>query len=59
MRCVAAAGHRHDTNFPVPDTGAGALRRSELAAIHAEHLGKIDRGRRLTLPQTRGPRPTP
>jgi hypothetical protein len=32
----------------------GALRRSELAAIRFEHLGKTDRGLRLTLPQTNG-----
>jgi integrase len=33
---------------------AGALRRSELAAIRFEHLEKTDRGIRLTLPQTKG-----
>lgn len=33
---------------------AGALRRSELAAILFEHLEKTDRGLRLTLPQTKG-----
>ena len=33
---------------------AGALRRSELAAICFEHLEKTDRGIRLTLPQTKG-----
>ena len=33
---------------------AGALRRSELAAIRFEHLEKTDRGLRLTLPQTKG-----
>ena len=37
---------------------AGALRRSELAAIRFEHLEKTDRGIRLTLPQTKGSRPT-
>ncbi len=33
---------------------AGALRRSELAAIRFDHLEKTDRGVRLTLPQTKG-----
>ena len=33
---------------------AGALRRSELAAVRFEHLEKTDRGIRLTLPQTKG-----
>ncbi|PPQ32910.1 recombinase [Rhodopila globiformis] len=33
---------------------AGALRRSELAAIRFEHLEKTDRGIRLTLPQSKG-----
>ena len=33
---------------------AGALRRSELAAIRFEHLEKTDRGIRLSLPQTKG-----
>ena len=33
---------------------AGALRRSELAAIRFEHLEKTDRGIRLTLPHTKG-----
>ena len=33
---------------------AGALRRSELAAIRFEQLEKTDRGIRLTLPQTKG-----
>lgn len=33
---------------------AGALRRSELAAIRFEHLEKTDRGVRVTLPQTKG-----
>jgi len=33
---------------------AGALRRSELAAIRFEHLEQTDRGIRLTLPQTKG-----
>jgi integrase len=33
---------------------AGALRRSELAAIRFEHLEMTDRGIRLTLPQTKG-----
>jgi site-specific recombinase XerC len=33
---------------------AGALRRSELAAICFEHMEKTDRGIRLTLPQTKG-----
>jgi len=33
---------------------AGALRRSELAAIRLEHLGKTDRGIRLTLPHRKG-----
>ena len=33
---------------------AGALRRSELAAIRFDHLEKTDRGIRLTLPQTKG-----
>ena len=33
---------------------AGALRRSELAAIRVEHLEKTDRGIRLTLPHTKG-----
>jgi integrase len=33
---------------------AGALRRSELAAIRFEHLEKTERGIRLTLPQTKG-----
>lgn len=33
---------------------AGALRRSELAAIKVEHLEKTERGLRLTLPQTKG-----
>ena len=32
---------------------AGALRRSELAAIRFEHLERTDRGIRLTLPQTK------
>ena len=33
---------------------AGALRRSELAAIRADHLEATERGIRLTLPQTKG-----
>jgi hypothetical protein len=33
---------------------AGALRRSELAAIRIERLEKTDRGLRLTIPQTKG-----
>jgi integrase len=33
---------------------AGALRRSELAAIRVEQLEKTERGMRLTLPQTKG-----
>jgi site-specific recombinase XerC len=33
---------------------AGALRRSELAAIRADQLEKTDRGLRLTIPQTKG-----
>jgi site-specific recombinase XerC len=33
---------------------AGALRRSELAAIRVERLEKTDRGLRLTIPQTKG-----
>ncbi|MBW4092373.1 MAG: site-specific integrase [Proteobacteria bacterium] len=33
---------------------AGALRRSELAVIRAEHLEKTARGLRLTLPHTKG-----
>jgi integrase len=33
---------------------AGALRRSELAAIRFERLEKTDRGLRLTIPQTKG-----
>ena len=33
---------------------AGALRRSELAAIRVEQLEKTERGLRLTLPQTKG-----
>ena len=33
---------------------AGALRRSELAAIRFEQLENTDRGIRLTLPQTKG-----
>ena len=33
---------------------AGALRRSELAAIRFDQLEKTDRGIRLTLPQTKG-----
>jgi integrase len=33
---------------------AGALRRSELAAIRFEQLERTDRGFRLTLPQTKG-----
>jgi integrase len=33
---------------------AGALRRSELAAIRVEHLEQSERGLRLTLPQTKG-----
>jgi site-specific recombinase XerC len=33
---------------------AGALRRSELAAIRGERLEKTDRGLRLTIPQTKG-----
>lgn len=35
---------------------AGALRRSELAAIRVEHLEARQRGLRLTLPQTKGER---
>jgi len=35
---------------------AGALRRSELAAIRAEHLEARQRGLRLTLPRTKGER---
>lgn len=35
---------------------AGALRRSELAAIRVEHLEPRQRGLRLTLPQTKGER---
>ena len=38
---------------------AGALRRSELAAIRFERLEKTDRGLRLTMPQTKGRRRTP
>ena len=37
---------------------AGALRRSELAAIRADHLEATDRGIRLTLPQTKGEQTT-
>ena len=59
MRCVVAAGAPERHQLPLPDKGAGALHRFELAAILAEHLGKTDRGLRLTLPQTKGPRPTP
>ncbi len=33
---------------------AGALRRSELAAIRVERLERTDRGLRLTIPQTKG-----
>ena len=33
---------------------AGALRRSELAAIRVEHLEKTERGLRLTIPHTKG-----
>jgi integrase len=33
---------------------AGALRRSELAAIRVEHLKPTERSLRLTLPQTTG-----
>jgi site-specific recombinase XerC len=33
---------------------AGALRRSELAAIRVDRLEKTDRGLRLTIPQTKG-----
>lgn len=33
---------------------AGALRRSELAAIRVEHLEPTDRGLRLTIPQSKG-----
>ena len=33
---------------------AGALRRSELAAIRLEHLERTDRGIRLTLPHSKG-----
>ena len=33
---------------------AGALRRSELAAIRVERLEKTDRGLKLTIPQTKG-----
>jgi integrase len=35
---------------------AGALRRSELAAVRVEHLEPCDRGLRLTLPNTKGER---
>jgi site-specific recombinase XerC len=35
---------------------AGALRRSELAAIQVEHLEKRERGLRLTLPRSKGER---
>ena len=35
---------------------AGALRRSELAAIHVEHLESRERGLRLTLPRSKGER---
>ena len=35
---------------------AGALRRSELAAIRVEHLEARDRGLRLTLPRSKGER---
>ena len=35
---------------------AGALRRSELAAIRVEHLERRERGLRLTLPRSRGER---
>jgi hypothetical protein len=38
---------------------AGALRRSELAAIRIDHLEKTDRGLRLTIPQTKGSRTDP
>ena len=37
---------------------AGALRRSELAAIRVEHLEKTDRGIRLTLPHSKGAQET-
>jgi len=33
---------------------AGALRRSELAAIRVDQLEQTERGLRLTLPQTKG-----
>ena len=33
---------------------AGALRRSELAALQIEHIERSSRGMRLTLPQTKG-----
>ena len=37
---------------------AGALRRSELAAIRLEHLEKTDRGIRLSLPHSKGAQDT-
>jgi integrase len=66
-KVAATAGILRQILAPIPDdlrgmrdralllTGfAGALRRSELAAIHVEQLEKTERGMRLTLPQTKG-----
>ena len=66
-KVAATAGILRQILAPIPDdlrglrdralilTGfAGALRRSEIAAIRAEHLEKTERGLRLTLPQTKG-----
>jgi integrase len=66
-KAAATAAILHQILAPIPDdlrglrdralllTGfAGALRRSELAAIRVEQLEPTARGLRLTLPQTKG-----
>jgi integrase len=66
-KVAATAGTFRQILAPIPDDlrglrdravllvgFAGALRRSELAAVRAEQLEKSERGLRLTLPQTKG-----
>ena len=68
-KLAATAGILREILAPIPDdlaglrdralllTGfAGALRRSELAAIRVEHLEHRERGLRLTLPRSKGER---
>lgn len=66
-KVAATAGILHQILAPIPTDlrglrdralllvgFAGALRRSELAAIRVEQLEQTERGLRLTLPQTKG-----